>query len=217
MPRTLSQRQKLLYAAAAICKPCCGSGSGSGSGGGAQECCGCTTFPENLTVSFTVPCLGSDTVTLSINEAFNDPCNNDPETLLKLVYGYSMLGNPVEEMYYTDCVSGVPVAVFGGWDEVISIAVICTICPDRWALQFQWDKYDAIDGFRQVRFNGIIELVSCSPLTFQTIESEVVCVNNRTTDVRCEPTNAGLGLFYFEPWTPVDGCVGGTLEVNISE
>lgn len=34
MPRTLSQRQKLLYAAAVICKPCCGSGEGSGSGSG---------------------------------------------------------------------------------------------------------------------------------------------------------------------------------------
>jgi len=80
MPRTLSQRQKLLYAAAAICKPCCGSGqgsgsgSGSGSGGGASGyCCKCArfacadvdNFPDALDFTLVVPCIGTKAVTMN--------------------------------------------------------------------------------------------------------------------------------------------------------
>lgn len=220
--RQSSLAEKLAVAAALVCKPCCGGGSGSGSGGGSglTNCCGCPSFPSTLAFTLDIPCFGTKVGTLTKNTALSDECVDNPGDLPRITYGFTETnGNTSDSWTSTDCSSGLPVTSTGGVLEDWSIDLTC--CPNlgtppykKWYFRIHVQKIAGGEQYNVV-WNGVIDILSCAPIVFESLSETIVCIDAATPIGICgfDP----FGDYYDLPISSYTNCVGSLFNFDVSE
>lgn len=201
-----------------------GSGSGSGSGSGdLSACCVCSSFPTTLTFTYDVPCIESDTVTLT-RTVYRDNCRFEANPLgtVIIAYTYEFTGE-YEEGSFTniDCFTGASSLATEARKHV-QIGLYCMVCDTNpevhnWILLFILSKPVSSTSFRIVGYFNTIEVVSCTPLVFAEVNNTIICEDNRTIESCCKEFSVTVGCA-IEPYTPWnDACLGSNMTLNASE
>lgn len=215
------------------CNPCNGSGSGSGSGsgdgsgsggsgsggGGLGDCCTCTVFPDELTITIDVGCLGSQTFTL-----FRGQTNLDcatPESPINVEYSGGVTGTIDEGSFSdTNCQTGAGVISSSAVNGTYSAFLYCIRCNETAPYSYLWGINVSVQRIAGGTHQGLVEYVneiadptSCVPMVFPTVSKTVVCIDDRTAGTTCN----NFGSAYNEPWVGYDYCVGSSFTIDISE
>lgn len=198
-------------------KPCCGSGSGSGSsgsgggGGGTEPCCGCDTYPADISVSWDVACLDAGTAVLT--KVFAS--TNCTTAGMKVQYNYTVTNSTSEDFLFANrCSDNTAIGVSNATDTT-TFSVECWACEINGVMTHRWEFVIELR-----RYNGStfyycysripLNLVSCSPFSFTSLSGSVVCDDSGTAGDCCNTC-------YEELLTAYTNCEGSAYSFDISE
>lgn len=216
-------------------------------------CCGCsrfhenrggtegTGFPQTLNATLTMPCIGTNTVTLSGGGS----CAVNPSPISAFYYYTGTVGGSLfDPTVANPCDGGLPTTGVG-WTNTITVALWCIRCSNEPVNHCNGSgKWMALVRWRSAKFNGAaydlqsvyalmqMPLLSCRPLSFSSTATPAKCLITNPFTGSCQGVDFNAGPTNgLQDWidyictnntnvcigTDYLGCVNGTLQVDIDE